>query len=275
MDAYERWQSTWDRHQSLLCVGLDPDLTKLPEILQGESRPLAKFCRAIIDATAPYACAFKPQFAYFAGQNRLAELAEVTSYLREHYPDHALILDVKRGDIGATAAFYAREAFTVYGATDVTVNPYMGGDTIGPFIEDPERGVFVLCRTSNPGATDLQDLMLEGEPLFLRVARKATNEWNANRNVGLVVGATWPEEIGRVRAIAPETPLLVPGIGAQGGDLSAVLAQGLDATGAGLAINASRSILYASGGSDFAEAAAREAKAMGEAINERRASRTP
>lgn len=266
MAFLDKLRHAWKRQDSMLCVGLDPDLDRLPAALREDPRPLFAFNRAIIDATAPFACAFKPQFAHYAAAERLDELAATFAYLREHYPDHVTILDAKRGDIGNTAVRYAQEAFAVYGADSVTVNPYMGGDTVAPFSADPARGVFVLCRTSNPGSGELQSLEVNGVPVFEVVARRAAEAWNGNRNLGLVVGATYPDELGRVRACAPAMPLLVPGIGAQGGDLDAVLAQGRDREGYGLLINSSRGILYAGEEAAAIPAAAGAAETLRDAM---------
>lgn len=261
----EKLRKAWSESHSMLCVGLDPDLKRVPEALRGEPQPLFAFNKAIIDATAPFACAFKPQFAHYAAENRLDELKATLDYLREAYPSKITILDAKRGDIGNTAQRYAAEAFAIYAADAVTVNPYMGGDTIEPFSADASRGVFILCRTSNPGSGEFQSLLVEGQPLFEIVARRAAEDWNQNANLGLVAGATYPEELGRIRALAPTLPLLVPGIGAQGGDLQAVLKNGRDASGFGMLINSSRGILYASEGPDFATAAAAAARTLAEA----------
>lgn len=262
----EKLASAWKKQDSMLCVGLDPDLDQLPPTMRREAKPLLAFNRALIDATAQYACAFKPQFAHYAAANRLDELVATFAYLREHYPHIVTILDAKRGDIGNTAVRYAREAFEIYGADSVTVNPYMGGDTISPFSCDPTKGVFVLCRTSNPGSGELQSLVVDGTPLYQIVARRASETWNGNCNLGLVVGATYPEELAQVRAAAPDMPLLVPGVGAQGGDLQAVLKHGRDASGYGLLINSSRGIIQASTGDDFAQAAGTAAKELVEAM---------
>lgn len=211
------------------------------------------FCKAIVDATADVVCAFKPQAAYFAAAGREAELAELITYIRDRYPDVPVILDAKRGDIGDTARLYAVEAFERFGAHAVTVNPYLGRESVEPFLAWPDRGVILLCRTSNPGSGWLQ-AHPTGDPLFLRVAQAAV-EWNACGNVMLVAGATYPEDLRRIRNTVGDMPLLVPGIGAQGGDLAEVLANGADRHGRGLVINASRSVLYAGSGGDFAEAA--------------------
>jgi orotidine-5'-phosphate decarboxylase len=249
-----------------LCVGLDPDPARFAPALHGSKQAIAEFCCAIVDATAPYACAFKPQIAYFAAQRAEDQLEAVLAHVRARHPDLPVILDAKRGDIGSTAEQYAREAFERYGADAVTLSPYMGGDTIEPFLSYAGRGVFLLCRTSNPGGNDLQMLDVGGEALFERVARLAVS-WNRSRQIGLVVGATFPRELARVRELAPGLPLLVPGIGAQGGDIPATLAAGLDRQGAGMVINSSRAILYAGSGADYAAAAARAAQATRDAIN--------
>ena len=253
----------------MLCVGLDPDPARFPAHLSGTD--LFAFCRAIVDETAPFACAFKPQAAYFAALGAEAELERVIGYIRANYPELPVILDAKRGDIGATATMYAKEAFVRYEAHAVTVNPYMGGDTLEPFTDWADRGVIVLCRTSNPGSGDLQALTADGDSIALHVARKAAGDWNHNDNIALVVGATWPEEIATVRQTVGDMPLLIPGIGAQGGDLEAVLRSGLDSAGYGLMINASRSILYADDGPDFARAAGREARRVQQEISRVRA----
>jgi orotidine-5'-phosphate decarboxylase len=268
----ERLHGAWEANNSLLCVGLDPEGDRLPATLAGERRSYFAFCRAVIDATAPFTCAFKPQFAHFAAASRLDELRALCHHIRRNHPQHLLILDAKRGDIGSTAAYYAREAFAVYEADAVTVNPYLGGDTLIPFTEDPAHGVFILCKTSNPGSDDLQALEINGRPLYQHVAELAAGPWNAHGNVGLVAGATYPDELRAVRALAPKLPLLVPGIGAQGGDLAATLAAGLDADGGGLLINSSRGILYADSGRDFADEAAEAAQALHEAIQRLRGS---
>lgn len=266
----EKVRDSWQAVNSLVCVGLDPLMDRLPEVVRGERHPVYAFNVAVIEATAPYACAYKPQFAHYAAAGRLEELLLTMDYLRREHADKLVILDGKRGDIGSTAAKYAEEAFVVYGADAVTVNPYLGGDTLAPFLEDPERGIFVLCKTSNPGSADFQDLELSGSgrPLYAEVARRAQREWNGAGNVGLVTGATYPGQLARVREEAPDLPLLVPGIGAQGGDLEATLRMGLRGDGGGLLINSSRGILYASGGTDFAEAAAEEACRLRDACRE-------
>ena len=257
------------QHDSLLCVGLDPDIARFPGVLQGRSDAVFEFCRAIIDATASYACAFKPQIAYFAALAAEDQLQAICDYLNQNYPDIPIVLDAKRGDIGATAEQYAREAFERYKADAVTVNPYMGFDSIEPYLQWNEKGVIVLCRTSNPGGSDLQSLLVDGQPLYQHVARLVAQQWNRNGQCALVVGATFPQEIAEVRKIVGEMPLLVPGIGAQGGDIEATVLAGQTRDGTGMMINSSRAILYAKqvDGEGFADAAARVARATRDAIN--------
>jgi len=255
----QQLQSAWASQGSMLCVGFDPDPKRLPLSLQGRPEGIYEFCREIADATADLVCAFKPQFAYFASQRAEAQLEKLIKHLKDQYPHIPVILDSKRGDIGSTADHYALEAFDRYGADAVTVNPYMGIDTIEPYLKHAGKGVIVLCRTSNPGGSDLQFLNVapNGEPLYLHVAKLAAQQWNNSGQISLVVGATFPEEIAKVRAIVGEMPLLIPGIGAQGGDIDATVSAGKIAgkPGMGMIINSSRAILYASSGSDFAQAA--------------------
>ncbi len=255
----QQLQSAWASQGSMLCVGFDPDPKRLPPSLQGKPEGIYEFCREIADATADLVCAFKPQFAYFASQRAEAQLEKLIQHLKDKYPHIPVILDSKRGDIGSTADHYALEAFDRYCADAVTVNPYMGFDTIEPYLKHAGKGVIVLCRTSNPGGSDLQFLNVapNGEPLYLHVAKLAAQQWNQSGQISLVVGATFPEEISKVRAIVGEMPLLIPGIGAQGGDIDATVRAGKISgkPGTGMIINSSRAILYASSGSDFAEAA--------------------
>jgi len=247
----------------MLCVGLDPEPERLPDAVNGS---VLDFCTAIVDATADLVCAFKPQFAHFGAIGAEDELQQLCAYIRDRYPDVLLILDAKRGDIGSTAERYAREAFDRYGAQVVTVNPYLGADSVAPFLQHPDGGVFVLCRTSNPGSGDFQSLLVDGEPLYQRVARRVAGEWNATGDCGLVVGATYPDELRQVREIVGDLPILVPGVGAQGGDVAATVAAGRDSSGYGMVISSSRAVLYASGGPDFADAARAEALTTRDAI---------
>ena len=269
MNFIDRLNAAIARNDSLLCVGLDPDVAKLPEALRGRPDSIFAFCKAIIDATAGMACAFKPQIAYFAALGAEDQLQMICNYLREQYPHIPLVLDAKRGDIGATAEQYAREAYERYRADAVTVNPYMGFDSVEPYLEWKDRGVIVLCRTSNPGGSDLQFLQVDGKPLYQHVAQLVSQQWNRNGQCGLVVGATFPKEIAEVRAIVGDMPLLVPGIGAQGGDIEATVHAGQTSNGTGMMINSSRAILYAKpqDSEDFAQAAARVARETRDAIN--------
>ena len=260
-------RARWRSADTLLCVGLDPDPARLPAHLRGRADAILAFCREIADATAEFACAFKPQIAYFAAARAEDQLEALIAHLRNRHPQVPVILDAKRGDIGATSEQYAREAFERYNAHAVTLSPYMGFDSVQPYLAHAGRGVFLLCRTSNAGGDDLQMLDVGGERLYERVARLASGAWNASGQLGLVVGATYPAELARVRALAPELPLLVPGIGAQGGDVQASVEAGQDARGTGMLINSSRAILYAGSGEDFAQKAAGVARATRDQIN--------
>ena len=266
---YQRLSTRWKKAQSLVCVGIDPISSKLPEVILSEKDSFFKFGKAIVDACAGHVCAFKPQFAHFAAEGREAELERLIEFIKLSYPDIPVVLDAKRGDIGSTADLYAEEAFKRYGADAVTVNPYLGFDSVDPFLEYSDKGVILLCRTSNPSAIWIQDAERDGERVFLKIARKA-KERNVNGQIGLVTGATYPEDLGLVRAIVQDMPLLVPGIGAQGGDLNAVLDNGLDSEKSGLLISSSREIIYASTGSDFPEAASRSAEELKNKINKNR-----
>ncbi|WP_151447417.1 orotidine-5'-phosphate decarboxylase [Lacisediminimonas profundi] len=268
MSFTDKLQAAWNSQDSMLCVGLDPDVAKFPAELRGRADAVAEFCIRVIDATAQYACSFKPQIAYFAALGAEDQLEQVCRHAREHYPHLPLVLDAKRGDIGATAEQYAREAFERYGADAVTVNPYMGQDSIAPYLEWRDRGVIVLCRTSNPGGSDLQFLTVNGQPLYQHVAHLVADKWNVNGQCGLVVGATFPAELAEVRRIVGDMPLLVPGIGAQGGDVDATVKAGRTSSGKGMMINSSRAILYAKpqAGEDAWQAAGRVAMETRDAI---------
>ncbi|NWG30272.1 MAG: orotidine-5'-phosphate decarboxylase [Rhodocyclaceae bacterium] len=279
MKFTEMLAAAWAKNDSLLCVGLDPDPAKFPPHLKDKPDRITRFCTAIIDATADLVCAYKPQIAYFAARRAEAELEAIIHHIHEWHPDIPVILDAKRGDIGSTAEQYAIEAFERYKADAVTVNPYMGRDSVEPWLAYEDKGVILLCRTSNPGGSDFQFLKIcssagataevgsGGTALYELVAEKVAKEWNTTGQCGLVVGATFPQELARVRAIVGEMPLLVPGIGAQGGDIEATVKAGRTADGKGLMINSSRAILYAGQGEDFAAAARRAAQQTREAIN--------
>ena len=243
---YEKLKNRWQSTESLLCVGLDPH----PRYLLKEKYPKSElpyldFSREVIDATAEFACAFKFQFACFGGQGMEEDLEQAVNHVRTNHPDIPVILDSKRGDIGSTAVEYAEEAFTRYGADALTVNPYLGGDCIEVFADYSDRGVIVLCRTSNPGSAELQELQCGDRMLYEHVAHLATGKWNKNNNISLVMGATHPETLAKVRVMVGNMPFLVPGIGAQGGNLEAVLKHGLTESGYGLMINVSRGIAEA------------------------------
>ncbi|HVL57644.1 MAG TPA: orotidine-5'-phosphate decarboxylase [Burkholderiaceae bacterium] len=263
-------RTAWQRADSLLCVGLDPDPQRLPAQHAGRADAIYEFCRDIVDATGDLVCAFKPQIAYFSAARAEDQLEALIAHIHRRWPGVPVILDAKRGDIGATGAQYAREVFERYAADAVTLSPFMGFDSIQPFLEHRGRGALLLCRTSNPGGGDLQSLQIDGQPLYEHIARLAVERWNDSGQVGLVVGATYPAELARVRAIAPEMPLLVPGIGAQGGDIDATVQAGRDAAGVGLVVNSARAILYASSGDDYAAAAREAAIEARDAINRAR-----
>jgi orotidine-5'-phosphate decarboxylase len=256
----QRLAAAQQRRGSLLCVGLDPEPAKFPAPWQGDANRLFDFCARIVDATKDLACAFKPQIAYFAAQRAEDQLERLMAHCRRVAPDVPLILDAKRGDIGATAEQYAREAFVRYQADAVTLSPYMGFDSIEPYLRHDGKGLFLLCRTSNPGGADLQSLALaSGGLLYEQVARLAAGAWNRDGRIGLVVGATVPQEIARVRELAPTLPLLIPGVGAQGGDARAAVQAGWRGD-APIVVNSSRAILYASASADFAQAAREAAR---------------
>ncbi len=259
---------------SLLCVGLDVEMAKLPAALRSlpVAEALATFLHSIIAATADFVCCYKPNLAFYLAHG--AAGWDVLLGLRDAIPAHIpMLLDAKFGDVGSTAALYARTAFDVVRADAVTISPYVGGEALAPFFARDDRAAFVLCKTSNPGSGDVQDLPLAGgESVSLRIAARI-REWGAARgNVGAVVGATYPAQMAAIRAALPDAPLLVPGIGAQGGDLEASVRAGMDREGAGMLISASRSVLYASSGDDFADAARAEALRLRDAINAARQS---
>ena len=267
MTFTDKLNHAWANQDSLLMVGLDPDPRRFPAELAGRPDAVTEFCLRIVDATAPYACGFKPQIAYFAALGAEDQLQDICRTIRERHPDLPIVLDAKRGDIGSTAAQYAREAYERYGADAVTVNPYMGRDSVQPYLDYGDRGVIILCRTSNPGGADLQDMRLSnGTPLYLHVADLVAGTWNTNGQCALVVGATFPDEIAQVRHRTGDMPLLIPGIGAQGGDVQATVRAGRTAAGTGMMINSSRAILYASQADDWEQAAASAARDTRDAI---------
>ncbi len=253
-------------NRSMLCVGLDPDPARFPGALRGDTSRIFDFCAAIVDATRDLVIAFKPQIAYFAAHRAEDQLERLIAHIHATAPDVPVILDAKRGDVGSTAEQYAREVFERYGADAVTLSPLLGFDSLEPYLRYAGKGVILLCRTSNPGGADLQDLRLDsGEKLYERIARLAAEQWNGGGQIGLVVGATFPAEIARVRELAPTVPLLIPGIGAQGGDAATTVRAGWRGEASGttgpIIVSSSRAVLYASGGDDFAAASRRAADA--------------
>lgn len=266
MNFLQRLAASQQRRGSLLCVGLDPEPDRFPAPWTGDAARIFDFCARIVDATKDQACAFKPQIAYFAAQRAEDQLERLLAHIRRVAPDVPVILDAKRGDIGATAEQYAREAFVRYQADAVTLSPYMGLDSIEPYLRHDGRGLFLLCRTSNPGGADLQGQALaSGELLYEHVARLAAGPWQRDGRVGLVVGATYPNEIARVRELAPAAPLLIPGVGAQGGDARAAVQAGWR-PGSLVLVNSSRAILYARQSADFAVGAREAARATRELL---------
>ena len=270
MNFTDMLQQASRRHQSLLCVGLDPEPSKFPAAMRGDTTRIFDFCAHIVDATHDLVCAFKPQIAYFAAHRAEDQLERLIAHIRRVAPHVPVILDAKRGDIGATATQYAVEAFERYGADAVTLSPFMGFDSVEPYLKYHGKGAFLLCRTSNPGGDDFQNQRLQSLPgaprLYEHIAQLAQGPWNENGQLGLVVGATYPQELERVRALAPTVPLLIPGVGAQGGDAQATVRAAwrgtAQHTSGPIAVNASRSIIYASAAADFAQAARREAMAL-------------
>jgi orotidine-5'-phosphate decarboxylase len=255
----DKLERGWATSGGCLCVGLDPDIARMTVEITKRSRPILAFNKLVVDAVGDLACAFKPQFAHYAAHAAEADLAETVAYIRATQPHALIILDAKRGDIGSTAEMYAREAFDRYDADAVTVNPYMGDDTVTPFIQRPDRGAVVLCRTSNPDSVRFQGVAGDGDALFKAVAHRAQTVWNADRNVMLVVGATAPEELSEIRAIAPDLAFLIPGYGEQGGKAADILPRGRRADGKGLVVSSSRGIIWA-GDSEAIRAAAKRAR---------------
>ena len=245
MSFMSQVKKRWTENNTLVCVGLDGDINKIPEKYKTSQYPLFDFNKDIIDATAEFVCCYKPQIAYYNGVGKEKDLEMTIDYIHTNHPGIPVILDAKRGDIGSTAEMYVKEAFTRYKADSVTVNPYMGGDTLQPFLNEKDKATILLCRTSNPGAIDLQDLEINGKPLYMHVAEKATKEWNKNSNILLVVGATYPGELKEIRSVIGDIPFLTPGIGAQGGDVKKAVEAGTTPDGTGMIINSSRGIIYA------------------------------
>ncbi|HSW85020.1 MAG TPA: orotidine-5'-phosphate decarboxylase [Candidatus Saccharimonadales bacterium] len=270
MDFKRKLAASWAKNNSLLSVGLDPNLDMLPKHLTSSKTPFFDFNRAIIDATADLVCAFKPNSAFYEarGADGVIELKQTCDYIREKFPDLPIILDFKRGDIGNTNSQYIKFAFDYLQVDAVTVQPYQGRQAIQPFLDLKDKGIMVLCRTSNPGSEEFQDMLVDDHKLYVNVAEHVRDEWNANENCQLVVGATYPAEVAEIRAlVGNEMVLLVPGIGAQGGELESTIKGGVTKDGNGLVINSSRAIIYASSKGDFAKAARLQASDSRDEIN--------
>jgi orotidine-5'-phosphate decarboxylase len=257
------------KNDSFVCVGLDSDLLKLPKFLLKNRYPQFVFNKAIIDATHNFVCAYKPNSAFYEahGEHGILQLKMTCDYLREKYKQIPIILDVKRADIGESNDRYARFAFEYLGVDAMTLHPYLGHEALEPFLKHADKGCYILCRTSNPGAGELQDLKVDGKPLYQVVAKMVANTWDKNRNCGLVVGATYPGELKTVRKIAPNLQLLIPGVGAQGGDLQKAVQYAANKSGDGFIISSSRGIIFAGSGEDFAKKAQIEAKKLRDQIN--------
>jgi orotidine-5'-phosphate decarboxylase len=265
----QKIRTAMTKNNSLVCVGLDGDYNKLPEHLKSLPDPLFAFNKAIIDATADLVCSYKPNSAFYEahGEDGMRQLKQTADYIHENYPDIPVILDAKRADIGNTNNGYVQFIFDYLGMDAVTLHPYLGSEALEPFLSRTDKGSIILCRTSNPGAAEFQDLISDGQPLYEHVARAVSSTWNKNDNCLLVVGATYPEEMKKIRSIAPNILFLVPGVGAQGGDVKAIMDNGIDSLNQGMIISSSRGIIYASSGTNFAEAARSETTKLKDEIN--------
>lgn len=269
MTFEEKYERQVDKNNSLLCVGLDPVLEKLPPHIQKTDYPFFTFNKAIIDATSDVVAAYKPNSAFYEarGAQGIEELKKTCDYLRQNYPEVPIILDYKRGDIGNTNNEYTVFAFDYLQVDAVTLQPYPGIQTLQVFLDYKDKGIILLCRTSNPGSGEFQDLLIDGEPLYLRVAKNVMEKWNTHKNCLLVVGATYPEELAKVRKIVGDMTLLIPGLGAQGGDLGGTMQAGINSRKKGMIMSASRGIIFAGDEEDFAQKAREEAKKLRDEIN--------
>lgn len=265
----QKVRAAMTKNNSLLCVGLDADVDKLPDSIKDQPDALFAFNKAIIDATADLVCAYKPNSAFYEslGEDGIRQLKQTADYLHENYPDIPVILDAKRADIGNTNNGYVDFTYDYLGMDAITLHPYLGREALEPFLARTDKGSIILCRTSNPGAGEFQDLMVDGQPLYRHVAKAVSKDWNDANNCMLVVGATYPDEMRQIRAIVGDMLFLVPGVGAQGGDIEAIMAAGIDSKKQGMIISSSRGIIYASSGNDFAEVARIEASKLKEEIN--------
>ncbi len=269
MNFQSKLQEVSKKNNSLLCVGLDSDINKLPDYIKVSDNPQFEFNKAIIEATHDLVCAYKPNSAFYEaeGKEGIEQLRKTIHYLKEKYPEIPVILDAKRADIGSTNEGYVKFAYDYLGVDAITLHPYLGREALKPFLEKRDKEVFILCRTSNPGAGEFQDLMINGKPLYQVVAEKVAKEWNYYSNCGLVVGATYPDELDIVRHIVGNCPILIPGIGAQGGDVEKTVKAGVDNDGQNALINSSRGIIFASNNRDFAKRAREEAERLNDLIN--------
>ncbi len=273
MKPQEKLDAIIAKNNSLVCVGLDSDYKKIPEHLKGDGQnAIFEFNKAVIDATHDLVCAYKPNTAFYeaSGVDGIWQLRQTMMYLHEKYPEIVIVLDAKRADIGNTNDGYVRFAFDFLGADAITLHPYLGGEALKPFLDREDKAAIILCRTSNPGSGELQDLKVDGKEFYKHVAETVTTKWNAKGNCMMVVGATYPEELAEVRKIAGDMTFLVPGIGAQGGDVEKTVAAGKNSQGAGMMINSSRGIIFASSGEDFADKAREETAKLRDEINKYR-----
>ncbi len=269
MTFQQKLDSIQNKNNSLLCIGLDPVLEKIPGYLKEDLNPFFSFNKAIIDSTHDFVCAYKPNSAFYEalGDKGVGELKATCDYIRIMYPEIPIIIDAKRADIGNTNDGYAAYIFDYLQSDAVTLQPYLGGEAIQPFLDRKDKGIIILCRTSNPGAGEFQDLLFEGKPLYQYVAQQVVKKWNTNTNCLLVVGATYPKELAQVRKLAGDMTFLVPGIGAQGGDIEKTVHAGLNGKKKGMIINSSRGIIFAGSGKDFAKKARQEAQKLRDDIN--------
>ncbi len=272
MNIQQKLDNIIKKNNSLVCVGLDSDFEKLPKHLKITANPQFEFNKTIIDATHDLVCAYKPNSAFYEalGDRGVTQLKMTCDYLQKNYPEIIIILDAKRGDIGSTNDGYVTYAFDYLGADAITLHPYLGKEALEPFLKRKDKGCIILCHTTNPGAEELQDVITDGKPFYQLVAEKVTNEWNSNMNCLLVLGARYPEQMAEVRKIAGDMTFLVPGIGAQGGDVGKTVKAGLNSQKAGMVINSSRGIIFASNGDDFAEKAREETEKLRDEINKSR-----
>lgn len=273
MDFLTKLDAAVTKNNSLLCIGLDPNMEMLPEHLQSDPQAYINFNKAIVDATADLVCAYKPNSAFYEarGAQGVEELKATCDYIRSKYPDIPIILDFKRGDIGSTNDQYSKFAFDYIAADAITIQPYMGREAVSPFLDKKDKGIFILLRTSNPGSGELQDLGIGDQKLYLKLLDGIISSWNANGNCMVVVGATYPEELAEIRKAAGDDMIfLVPGIGAQGGDVEATVKAGVNSSGRGIIVNSARDIIYASSAEDYAEAAKQRAVEVRDEINKYR-----